>query len=54
MDKEVAISILEDIQNTLNKEDWKNETLKTIKNYEKNLKDSQKQKVKKLKKEKNI
>ena len=51
MDKEVAISILEDIQNTLNKEDWKNETLKTIKNYEKKLKDSQKEKVKK---EKNI
>lgn len=38
MVKEVTISILEDIQNTLNKEDWKNETL----NYEKKLKDSQK------------
>lgn len=38
MEKQVAISILEDIQNSLNKDNWKEESLKTINTYIKNLK----------------
>ena len=37
MEKEVALSILEDLQNCLNKDNWKSETLKNIKIYKKNL-----------------
>ena len=48
MEKEVAISILEDIQNTLNKEDWKNQTLKIIDIYKKNLKITENSKIKNL------
>ena len=37
MEKEVAISILEDIENSLQKENWKDESLKTIAIYRKGL-----------------
>ena len=48
MDKQTAISILEDIQEALNKDDWQKETLKTIDIYERNLKVSTSAKIKKL------
>ena len=38
MEKEVAISILEDIENSLQKENWKDESLKTIAIYRKGKK----------------
>jgi len=45
MDKQTAISILEDIQEALNKDDWQKETLKTIDIYERNLKVSTSAKI---------
>lgn len=48
IEKDVAISILKDIQNSLNKDDWKSETLKTINVYDKNLRISINEKIKKL------
>lgn len=48
MEKEVAISILEDINNTLNKKNSKIEVLKIIDIYEKNLKITENSKIKNL------
>ena len=48
IEKDVAISILEDIEYNLNNEDWKNRTLKTIDLYRKNLKIATNKKIKKL------
>lgn len=48
MEKEVAISILEDIENSLQKENWKDESLKTIAIYRKGLKIATNPKIKNL------
>ena len=48
MDKQVSISILQDIQEALNKDDWQIKTLKIVDIYEKNLKVSTSAKIKKL------
>ena len=48
IEKEVATSILEDIENSLYKKDWKEQTLKTISIYRKGLEISSNKKIKKL------
>lgn len=48
MEKEVAISILEDIQESLQKENWKDESQKTINIYRKGLLIATNEKIKKL------
>lgn len=48
MEKEVAISILEDIENSLQKENWKEESLKTIAIYRKGLEIATNLKIKNL------
>lgn len=48
MEKEVAINILEDIQNSLIRENWKEESLKTITLYRKGLEVSTSTKIRKL------
>lgn len=48
MEKEVAISILEDIENSLQKENWKDESLKTIAIYRKGLEIATNPKIKNL------
>lgn len=48
MDKQVAINILEDIQQSLQKDNWKEESLKTINIYRKGLKIATNPKVKNL------
>ena len=48
MEKEVAISILEDIENSLQKENWKDESLKTIAIYRKGLEIAINPKIEKL------
>lgn len=48
MEKEVAISILEDIENSLQKENWKEESLKTIAIYKKGLEIATNLKIKNL------
>ena len=48
MKKEVAIDILEDIKNSLMKENWKEETLKTIVIYRKGLEIATSPKIKNL------
>ena len=48
MEKEVAISILEDIENSLQKENWKENSLRTINQYEKGLKVATNKKIQKL------
>ena len=51
MEKEVAVNILEDIRNSLMKENWKEEALKTITIYRKGLKIATSPKIKNLIKE---
>lgn len=48
MEKEVAIDILKDIRNSLMKENWKEETLKTIAIYRKGLEIANNQKIEQL------
>ena len=48
MEKEVAISILEDIENSLQKENWKEESLKNIAIYRKGLEIATNPKIKNL------
>lgn len=48
MEKEVAISILEDIENSLQKENWKENSLRTINQYEKGLKVATNKKIQEL------
>ena len=48
MDKQTAIDILKDIQTQLNTENWKDNTLRTINQYEKGLKITTNPKIKKL------
>lgn len=48
MEKEVAISILEDIENSLQKDNWKEESLKTIAIYRKGLEIATNLKIKNL------
>lgn len=48
MEKEVAIDILKDIRNSLMKENWKEETLKTIAIYRKGLEIANNQKIEEL------
>lgn len=48
MEKEVAISILEDIENSLQKENWKDESLKNIAIYRKGLEIATNSKIKNL------
>lgn len=48
MEKEVAISILEDIENSLQKYNWKEESLKTIAIYRKGLEIATNLKIKNL------
>ncbi len=48
MEKEVAISILEDIEISLQKENWKEESLKTIALYKKGLEIATNPKIKNL------
>ena len=48
MEKEVAISILEDIENSLQKENWKEKSLRTINQYEKGLKVATNKKIQEL------
>lgn len=48
MEKDVAVSILEEIQDNLRSANWKQKTLKTIKLYEKNLEISSNEKIKAL------
>lgn len=48
MEKKVAIGILEDIQDSLQKENWKKESLKTIDIYRKGLLIATNDKIKKL------
>lgn len=48
MEKEVAIDILKDVRNSLMKENWKEETLKTIAIYRKGLEIANNQKIEEL------
>lgn len=48
MEKEVAIRILEDIQRNLNQENWKCQTLSTIRQYKQGLLIATNDKIKKL------
>lgn len=48
MEKEVAIRILEDIQRNLNQENWKCQTLSTIRQYKQGLLIVTNDKIKKL------
>ena len=48
MEKEVAIRILEDIQSNLNQENWKCQTLSTIRQYKQGLLIATNDKIKKL------
>ncbi len=48
MEREVAIAMLEDIEQSLNDKDWKNKSLKTIDLYKKNLEIAENKKLKKL------
>lgn len=48
MEKEVAIKILEDIQSNLNQENWKYQTLSTIRQYKQGLLIATNDKIKKL------
>lgn len=48
MEKQVAINILEDIENSLQKENWKEESLKTIAIYRKGLEIATNLKIKNL------
>ena len=48
MENEVAISILEDIENSLQKENWKEESLKNIAIYRKGLEIATNPKIKNL------
>ncbi len=48
MEKEVAIRILEDIQRNLNQENWKCQTLSTIRQYKQGLLIATNGKIKKL------
>lgn len=48
MKKEVAIRILEDIQRNLNQENWKCQTLSTIRQYKQGLLIATNDKIKKL------
>lgn len=48
IEKDIAIDILEDIENSLYSDNWKHETLKTISIYMKNIEVSTNRKIKKL------
>ena len=48
MEKEIAIGILEDIQNSLMQKNWKEESLKTIAIYRKRLEIATSPKIKNL------
>ncbi len=48
MDKQDAITILKNIKDSLNKDNWKIETLRTINIYEKNIKILLDKKIRKL------
>lgn len=48
IEKNVAIDILEDIEHSLNQEDWKCKTLSTIQQYRKGLLIAKNEKIQKL------
>ena len=48
MERKVAISILQDIQNRLMESNWKEKSLRTIDNYTKELKVATNDKIRKL------
>lgn len=48
IEKDVAINILEDIEHSLNQEDWKCKTLSTIQQYRKGLLIAKNEKIQKL------
>ena len=48
IEKDVAINMLEDIEHSLNQENWKCKALSTIKQYKKGLLIAKNEKIKKL------
>jgi Skp family chaperone for outer membrane proteins len=48
MTKQTAIQILKDIEDSLNSENWQEETTRTIQQYEKDLKIATNKKIQKL------